>query len=184
MTQITWLRLLLLLVFILRHLRGLGQLQVILALLAHAVGVGAATILPLHTDPAVLPQLSNHTAQAWRRPVLKEALDTLTALHIIICVRLLKEALDTLTALHIIICIRLLKEALDTLTALHIIICVRLLKEALDTLTALHIMIWIRFLKEASNKFTVSWTTLTCSMFMSIIRAPASNTVPSLHLAC
>ena len=144
-TQITWLRLLLLLIFILRHLRGLGQLQVILALLAHAVGVGAATILPLHTDPAVLPQLSNHTAQAWRRPVLKEALDTLTALHIMICVRLLKETLDTLTALRIMICIRLLKEALDTLTALHIIICIRLLKEALNTLTALHIMIWVDY---------------------------------------
>ena len=49
--------------------RRLGQLQVVLALLAHAVGVGAAGV-PLHPGPAVLPQLPDDPAQAGGRPVL------------------------------------------------------------------------------------------------------------------
>ena len=50
--------------------RGLCQLQVVLALLPHSVRVGAAGV-PLHPDPAVLPKLADHTAQAGRGSVLR-----------------------------------------------------------------------------------------------------------------
>ena len=47
----------------------LCQFEVIFALFAHPVGVGAASI-PLDPDPAILAQLPDDTAKTWSRTVL------------------------------------------------------------------------------------------------------------------
>lgn len=56
-----------------RGLRGgrqLHQLEVVLPLFPHPVGVGAARV-PLDPDPPVFSQFANHTAKARRRSILE-----------------------------------------------------------------------------------------------------------------
>ena len=60
------------------HVGGLRQLEVVLALLAHPVAVGAG-VVPLDPDPAVLPELPDDPALA--RPVLVPPLPVLAPHH-------------------------------------------------------------------------------------------------------
>ena len=69
MRELTRFFLLFLIIVIVKRRGLLGQFEVVLALLPHAVGIGAACV-PLYADPAVLTQLPDHTPISWRGSVL------------------------------------------------------------------------------------------------------------------
>ena len=61
MARLTFIFLITVILLIVRHLCDLCQLEVILALLAHAVRVSGSRV-PLDPDPAVIPELPYHCA--------------------------------------------------------------------------------------------------------------------------
>lgn len=74
---LTWFILFILFVVVVVEIGDLCELEVVLALLAHAVRVCRAGV-PLHTDPAVLTQLPDHAPQTGRRTVLEAYKHTCT----------------------------------------------------------------------------------------------------------